>query len=797
MPARKIPATNDPPPAGTLPGESNQLLADLNLWREQLARSIARNNHGLPSDTIAAVTNRIIGRLLFLRIAEDRGLMETGTLRQIQDAADPLTALSASFLQSEDPWTDLPVKGRRLTIAPDPVAPDDRVIQKILLRLCEPERQYRFESISTGLIAEVFDRHFTSAIRRSAAHQAVIVETRDTHQSQGIPVPSPSMIAFMVHRSFEGVYANRNPDDMLPVRVLDMACGSGRVLLGAYQEILNHSGSGRHTLAERHDHLVASIHGVDLDPHAVAVAKMLLIFKLCTGERAETLPEPLLILAGPVFRALNRNILCGNSLVAADVNSEDSIAFTPAHERHRINPLDWQHAFPEVLRAGGFDAVLGNLPDGPLQPHEWVHRYFQRHYSVYHQQADRSVYFIERGISLLCPGGTLGCVTGNRWLRAKSGAPQRKYLLLYQIEEIADSGTEAEDKLHPSLCVLRITRRPPSHAFSAALLDLNRTEPLEVQVHSGHFPLDQMLLGAGGWTLRDTRIKDLLNKVRSAGTPLQEVVMGRVHHGIITGLDEAFVIDAWLRKELIAASPKNKPLIRPFLSAGEIVRYGSPHSSRFIIFIPQGWTTSHAGDQAGWRWLKKKYPAIARHLKPFAERAKERRHQGDFWWECACEPGVFDRDKTRIFFPGSGEFPAFMSDAGAAIPDRHTRFISSSSLFLLAVLNSCLSMFILQGTAHELPEKRRTQVWERIAVLPIYTPDFDNPADADRHDRMVALVTEMLELHNHLSHAKTDQEKRLVTQEIGSTDRQIDSLVYGLYGLTADEIAMVEESVGK
>ena len=62
---------------------------------------------------------------------------------------------------------------------------------------------------------------------------------------------------------------------------------------------------------------------------------------------------------------------------------------------------------------------------------------------------------------------------------------------------------------------------------------------------------------------------------------------------------------------------------------------------------------------------------------------------------------------------------------------------------------------------------------------------------------MVTLVAGMLELHKHLSHAKTDQEKRLVTQEIESTDRQIESLVYGLYGLTADEIAVVEETIVK
>jgi hypothetical protein len=291
-------------------------------------------------------------------------------------------------------------------------------------------------------------------------------------------------------------------------------------------------------------------------------------------------------------------------------------------------------------------------------------------------------------------------------------------------------------------------------------------------------------------------VQDLLTKVRSAGPPLRDVAMGRLHHGVITGLDEAFVIDARQREELIDASLKNKSLIRPFLSAGEIVRYGSSSPFRSIIFIPQGWTASHAGDQASWQWLKKKYPAIARHLKPFAERAKVRKHQGDFWWECACEPDAFDRNRPRIFFPGSGEFQAFTFDAGAVIPDRHTRFISHSSLFLLSVLNSRLSMFILRVIQHEVPEKKRTLVWERIAALPVYTPDFDNPVDKARHDRLVTLGTAMLELHKHLSHAKTDREKRLITQEIESTDRQIDSLVYGLYGLTADEIAFVEATIG-
>jgi SAM-dependent methyltransferase len=773
----------------------NALLHDLSSWRDHLARSIARNNYGLQSDTIASAANRIIGRFLFLCIAEDRGLIKAGTLHQIHDAADPLSVVSDLLFPVGNPWEEVAKKDRLLTSLRGPVIIEDRVIQKILVRLCQPDRQYHFGTVSNEILSEVFDQYFTRDIRRSAENQAVVVETRDTLQSQGTPTPSPEMIEYLVHQSVAGVFANRNPEDVSPVRVLDMACGSGRELISAYQHLRSLSGCSKYTLAEQKEFLCASVHGVDLDPHAVAVAKMLLLFELCKDSEARVLPENFLELAGLVFRGLENNILFGNSLVDKDVDHDDSIAFSPAHERHRIDPHDWEHAFPEILRPGGFDLVLGNLPDGTLQSDKWVQRYFQRHYSVYHPKADRSAYFIERGLSLLCPGGMLGCIAGNRWLRAKPGSFLRKHMLSFQFEEIIDFGTEAENKLHPSLCIIRITRLPASHKFFASHLDSRSTEPLELQVKIGKFPIDQTTLGGGGWKFRDTRVQEILEKVRNAGTLLEEVVMGRIHHGIITGYDKAFVIDTRQRKELIEGSPKSKSLIRPFIPAGEIVRYGIPSLARSIIFIPQGWTAALAGNKAGWRWFRKKFPAIALHLKSYEERAKARKHQGDFWWECAVELGTFDQTQSRIIFAVSGNFPAFIFDAGASIPDHHTQFINSSSFYLLAILNSRLVRFVFRVTAQANSEKNQMQAGERIAAIPIYTPDLDDPLDADRHDRMVTLVTGMLELQKHLSQTTSEREKRLITQEIDSTDRQIDSLVYGIYGLTADEIAVVEESI--
>jgi hypothetical protein len=115
---------------------------------------------------------------------------------------------------------------------------------------------------------------------------------------------------------------------------------------------------------------------------------------------------------------------------------------------------------------------------------------------------------------------------------------------------------------------------------------------------------------------------------------------------------------------------------------------------------------------------------------------------------------------------------------------------------LVAILNSTLGRFFIEQTCvktgrgyHLTPEK--------LGKFPVCTPDFDNPADTARHDRMVALVTQMLELHRQLLLPTTDQERWLVQQEIDATDIRIDALVYELYGLTAEDIAIREEKTEK
>ena len=460
--------------------------------------------------------------------------------------------------------------------------------------------------------------------------------------------------------------------------------------------------------------------------------------------------------------------------------------------------FNWPNGFPEIFANGGFDAVLCNPPEGPLEDREWIQQYFQRHYQSYHPLAERSAYVIEKGLSLLRTGGTLSCFLNDRWLRGSSGSPLRLLLGTKQIEEIVDFSVTEKSRPGIAPCILHISNRPPTHSFCTTLAGISFSGDLDKYIRAHRFLVDQAELDDGGWVLSDTRARDLLKKVYRNSAALEDFVMGQVQAGIETGNNEWFVIDDQARKNLIKKDPRYKKLIRQFVAGSDIDRYHVGTRGHSIIVIPQGWTHTHpAAVKNPWQWFKKRYPFLARHLKKSVEHTGISAGPGDLWWEITCNPEFWLGKKPKILFRDPFEKPAFAFDEGWAIADPTAYAIASSSMYLLGLLNSRLLSFMFEQSVLLRSADLQLFSWDHLKALPIYTPDFDNPNDKVGHDRMVALVTEMLELHKHLSCAKSDQEKRIITQEIVSTDRQIDSLVYGLYGLTADEIAVVEESVVK
>ena len=446
--------------------------------------------------------------------------------------------------------------------------------------------------------------------------------------------------------------------------------------------------------------------------------------------------------------------------------------------------------------------VIGNPPYVRQELLGELKAYFQRHYRVYHGVADLYVYFIERGVSLLRPGGLFSYIVANKWLRANYGQPLRRWLKEQEIEEIVDFGDLPVFKAATTYpCILRIRKGVPWNApttgaptFHVAQVETLDFGDLDEYVRRHRYPVNRATLGDGGWALVDERTERLLAKLRAAGVPLGEYVQGRIYYGIKTGLNEAFIIDAETRERLIAEDPKSAELIVPFLMGRDIKRYAPPTSERWLILIPNGWTRERSkGARDAWGWLQKTYPAIAGHLAPFAEAGQKRWDKGEYWWELRACDYYAEFEKPKMMLPDISLRANVMLDAEGGWYCVNTAYIiGSSDKVLLGILNSGLLTFAYGHMSATYRGGYLRFIYQYLEQLPIRTIDFSDPADRARHERMVALVERMLELHRRLAAAQTPPEKALLQRQIAATDEQIDRLVYELYNLTEEEIALVE-----
>jgi hypothetical protein len=122
--------------------------------------------------------------------------------------------------------------------------------------------------------------------------------------------------------------------------------------------------------------------------------------------------------------------------------------------------------------------------------------------------------------------------------------------------------------------------------------------------------------------------------------------------------------------------------------------------------------------------------------------------------------------------------------------------IPTKSLYLLGILNSRLMSFALAAMREGKEEGSLMYSRAGIERASIYTIDFENPADRERHDKIVYYVNRMLELNEALSRTEGGRERNEIGRQIAATDREIDLLVYDLYRLTDEEREMVDGATG-
>jgi hypothetical protein len=513
------------------------------------------------------------------------------------------------------------------------------------------------------------------------------------------------------------------------------------------------------------------------------------------GESDETLSKQLQLFHERALPDLSDNIKCGNSLIGPDFYDNEQMSLLDEKARNRINTFDWETEFPEIMKCGGFDTVIGNPPYVRQEVLGELKTYFKEQYAVYHGMADLYVYFIQRGVSLLSKNGLFGFIVSNKWLRTNYGEPLRRWLKTQHVDEITDFGdlpVFLRATTYP--CILLIKKDTQGNEFRVAQMKNLSFTDLGVYVSNNSYTVDQASLDDKGWSLADDRTRFLLEKLESRGVPLGEYVGKRLYRGILTGFNEAFVIDAKTRARLIAEDPSSKELIKPFLLGRDIKRYQIPIISSFLMFTRRGIQID-------------KYPAIKRYLSAYKSQlmpkppnwkgAKwEGRKPGNYkWYEIQDAVDYYQAfEKPKIIIPAIVQSAAYTFDNSGFYSNDKTSIIETSDLYLLGLLNSKVLDFVM----HLVSSTKSGGYFEYkpmyLEQLPIRNLNLGLKLEKECHDQMVEFVERMLSLNINLSKSKTPNEVSAIQRQIETTDRKIDQLVYELYGLTAEEIQIVENA---
>jgi len=819
-------------------------LAEIERWRDLLAKNIASRNPVNVRELNYAV-QMTIDRIVFLRICEDRGVERDEQLKEIAEGRNIYPALVQLFQRADMRYNSglFHFKNEKeessaadsLTLG---LKIDDKVLQDILKNLYYPESPYVFREIPSDILGQVYERFLGKVIRLTAGHQAKVEEKPEVRKAGGVYYTPTYIVDYIVQNTVGKLLEGKTPKDVAKLKILDPACGSGTFPLGAYQYLLDwhlkwytenetqkwltgknpaiyQSKDGYLlTTAKKKEILLNNIFGVDIDAQAVEVTKLSLLLKVLEGESQETIGSQLSLLHERVLPDLGKNIQCGNSLIGPDYYARQQLTMLiDEEERYRVNVFDWKAAFSQVFIQGGFDVVIGNPPYIRIQSLQETSpinvEYYKKNYKAASKgNYDIYVVFVEKGLSILNEKGRLGFILPHKFFNAQYGEPLRSIVAkgknLAKVVHFGDQQVFVSATTYTCLLFLDKTGHDEFEFERVKNLDDWRVaqtskvsevfQGLTGKVNASHVTSNEWNFSIGKGT-------QLIEKLSQMPVKLENIAK-RIFQGFKTGADPVFILEErengiYYSNALEKEMSIEKTFLRPLYKSGEMKRYTLRKNSRHVIFPYRN------GKLINWHEISTQAPKTAEYLiscKELLAKREKGRWVGSQWYcysrnqalEVISSPKILTADLNpfaNYCYDESGEacFPGGAAGGYGIVLDK------SLYLYVLGLLNSKAVDYY-----HKTISTNFRGGWfgydaKIIRNIPIRLINFSDPADKARHDKMVSLVERMLDLQRRTP--RTPQEQEMVKREVQSTDNQIDRLVYDLYGLTGDDIKIVEGKI--
>jgi hypothetical protein len=537
---------------------------------------------------------------------------------------------------------------------------------------------------------------------------------------------------------------------------------------------------------------------------------------------------------------------------------------TEAAERHFFH---WDLEFPEVFvdleRAAwkedpGFDAVIGNPPYvrqellAPFKP------FLRSTFRSYSGTADLYLYFFEQAVMLLRQEGRMAYVSSGTFARANFAAPFRRFLPeVARLDVVVDFGEnqpfEDAEMVRPSIVAL--TRTAEERPFRSLFLEKDIPSSLDEALADQGIECDASTLAAPEWVFQPAEHARLYRKIVDAAQPLGEIVGGRLNRGVLTGLNEAFMVNDATRERLVAEHASSAEVLKQVLRGEDLRPWYHEDEGRWLIVFATGWTRERFPDirteSDAWGRIEQAYPAIAGHLRGFEPAARKRGDKGEFWWELRPCDYYGEFDLPKIFWPDISKLPRFsLGDEGVFV--LNTGYLMTGlDPWVLGYLQSRVAWFSVSQVAQ--PLRLRGGLWQ-YRLLPQFLTRLPVPTGAravldalgSAAQRITSIARDRYTLHQRVRHriatdlgqpgatlnrrltawwdldfpafrrevtraldgdiplaerddweawlGKQQAEHRALTDEIVRMETELNARVYALFKLTPDEIAIIEES---
>ncbi len=700
---------------------------------------------------------------------------------------------------------------------------------------------YRSE-VSVTLLGHIFEQSITDIERLKAEHRGEEPPKISQRKRTGV-VYTPDMVTrFLVEKTigvtlqefFDEAWARHRIGDgaseeaqrafwgeyvaqLRSLTIVDPACGSGAFLVAAFDALASEyrrASKALEALSEPidfdiYDEIVSkNLYGVDLNPELVEITRLSLWLK--TARRDHRLQN------------LEATIRLGNSLI------ED--------RTYTSHPFDWRAAFPHVFERGRFDIVIGNPPYVRMEYIKAIKPYLAEHYAVVADRADLYAYFYERGIDLLKDGGRLGFISSSTFFRTGSGEPLRKLLseraAMETVIDFGDAQVFEGVTTYPAIVALRKAAEPQG---DLAYLVVKGEPPKDLgrAFKEGSRAMPRARLGETSWRFEDDALARLREKIAKGRTTLGEVY-GAPLYGIKTGLNEAFIIDTPTRNRLVNADPKSADLLKPFLRGENVKRWRVEPEGLWLINTPKGKVDIEA------------YPAIRDWLLPFKLELEKRATKQE-WFELqqaqlAYQPKL---QSPKIVYQDISSGNPFSLDTDKYYLGNTCYFLDHAESELLSILNSKFSWFCFRAITNiarggylrlrsdfveQLPipelstdararlsalgqactdaarQQFEIQSAVRRRILDLAPPEHAklNVSLHDWHELDFAAFRTEVKRAFHAEIPLRERGEweaylgenaarvRDLSNQITAAEREIDQIVYSLFNLTPDEIALLK-----